>query len=583
MDASSFYSTITRQKFLRDAIEQIEEVENVDGEIDIATIGPPKGGDGSDIEYIDEESLQVEENVAVPKEIACEVDVFCNVDNKVKCNEKTKSKKGKSQPRWNSRHIDANSDHVANKKDSARCKLLTVAPELAGASEWTVFIKVFADMLELLVQETNKYATRDKNKPGFNISNEEMCNFIGLLILSGYNYRTNERDYWSRAPDLSCKAVSETMSRNRYCEIKNAIHAADNQSLDSSKMAKVAPLYKILNNSLSMFGVLHEDLSIDESMVPYFGRHACKQFIKEKPIRFGYKLWIIASACGMPYKVIIYEGKPSGMNNNDPLGTRVILSCVEVCANPSLHHLYFDNFFSSYDLIVQLKGMGFRATGTVRENRTKGCPLKSVCEMKKLERGAYDHKSDGTVEVIRWKDNSVVTFISNAHSLEPLQTAKRWVKGVGHKNIPQPSVGKFYNTRMGGVDLLDRALADLRPRVRGKKWYWPLLINAVNVALVFSWRVHQLCTDGQIEQKDFRRQIVAVLLKQAQPRPRIECLPGPKGPVPLDVVKQGEHYPAGGPVRRCIVCKKSCRSHCNICEKSMHQKVCFQLFHKVDQ
>ncbi|CAI6371246.1 unnamed protein product [Macrosiphum euphorbiae] len=29
--------------------------------------------------------------------------------------------------------------------------------------------------------------------------------------------------------------------------------------------------------------------SIDESMVPYFGRHGCKQFIRGKPIRFGFK------------------------------------------------------------------------------------------------------------------------------------------------------------------------------------------------------------------------------------------------------------------------------------------------------
>ena len=33
----------------------------------------------------------------------------------------------------------------------------------------------------------------------------------------------------------------------------------------------------------------------DELMVPYFGRHGCKQFMKNKPVKFGYKLWVAAT------------------------------------------------------------------------------------------------------------------------------------------------------------------------------------------------------------------------------------------------------------------------------------------------
>ena len=41
---------------------------------------------------------------------------------------------------------------------------------------------------------------------------------------------------------------------------------------------------------IQQFGIAHEDLNMDESMVPYYGRHSCKQFIRAKPFRFGYKL-----------------------------------------------------------------------------------------------------------------------------------------------------------------------------------------------------------------------------------------------------------------------------------------------------
>ena len=51
---------------------------------------------------------------------------------------------------------------------------------------------------------------------------------------------------------------------------------------------------------IQQFGNAHEDLSIDESMVPYYSRQSHKQFIHTKPIGFGYKLWVLASITGVP-------------------------------------------------------------------------------------------------------------------------------------------------------------------------------------------------------------------------------------------------------------------------------------------
>ena len=164
---------------------------------------------------------------------------------------------------------------------------------------WSIFEHSFVDITRLLVDETNRYAHSEKNNLEFSVSMEEMMNFIGLVFMSGYNIRLSERDYWSTDPDLLCAAFSNTMSRNRFCKIKY-LHAANNQMLKDSRMAKVAPLYDLLNEKLQSFGAVHEDLSIDESMVPYFGWHSCKQFIRAKPIRFGYKLWVLASATGLP-------------------------------------------------------------------------------------------------------------------------------------------------------------------------------------------------------------------------------------------------------------------------------------------
>ncbi|KRY20900.1 PiggyBac transposable element-derived protein 3 [Trichinella patagoniensis] len=52
------------------------------------------------------------------------------------------------------------------------------------------------------------------------------------------------------------------------------------------------------------------------------------------------------------------------------------------------------------------------------------------------------------------------------------------------------NIVRSYNTGMGGVDFLDKLAAAYRPTIRSKKWYWPLFINAVNVATVAVWWIH---------------------------------------------------------------------------------------------
>ena len=123
-------------------------------------------------------------------------------------------------------------------------------------------------------------------------------------------------------------------------------------------------------------------------MIPYFGRHSCKQFIRGKPIRFGYKIWMLASNTGLPYRVAIYQGKENGGDSDKPLAYRVVTSSLSPCANPSDQHVFFD-FFSSYQLMKTLSEKGFKATGTFRADRTNGCPLKCVKEFKKMDRGEY--------------------------------------------------------------------------------------------------------------------------------------------------------------------------------------------------
>ena len=94
------------------------------------------------------------------------------------------------------------------------------------------------------------------------------------------------------------------MSRDKFQKIKKYFHVADNANLEEgNKVAKVSKMYNFLNQNLCKWGVFHDKLSIDESMVPYYGRHSAKMFIRGKPIRFGFKIWALCGSDGYPYKL----------------------------------------------------------------------------------------------------------------------------------------------------------------------------------------------------------------------------------------------------------------------------------------
>jgi len=82
------------------------------------------------------------------------------------------------------------------------------------------------------------------------------------------------------------------------------------------------------------------------------------------------------------------------------------------------YKLYFDNFFNSPMLQIQLAKRGIFSLGTVRPNRLPNCQLPSDSELKKRCRGAFAEKIttvDDSIQLsaVRWFDNRAVTFLSS--------------------------------------------------------------------------------------------------------------------------------------------------------------------------
>ena len=58
--------------------------------------------------------------------------------------------------------------------------------------------------------------------------------------------------------------------------------------------ANLRPFYELIAKRCYDNRPNSADLSVDESMLPYYGRNNSKQRIQNKPVRSGYKMWVSA-------------------------------------------------------------------------------------------------------------------------------------------------------------------------------------------------------------------------------------------------------------------------------------------------
>ena len=268
-------------------------------------------------------------------------------------------------------------------------------------------------------------------------------------------------------------------------------------------MTKILPLLEKLKTNCQQFGIFHQFLSIDESTIPYRGLHSAKQFVKGKPVKFGNKMWMFCSADDFPYKFDEYCGK-------DPLrtgllGIHVVDTMLQPAQNNKQHVVFFDNFFTSHQLLHSLTERNTRACGTKRENRTGHCPLMTNKNAKKKARGAYDYRSDRTIVCVKWNDSCPVVAASNFFGISPVQKAERTVKRRPKRFIDQPFIIKMYNEGVGGLDVCDRLLSSYRPRLQSKKWWWNLFSNLLNLSVVASFRFYNFvnqCNPFEVSQGD---------------------------------------------------------------------------------
>ena len=385
---------------------------------------------------------------------------------------------------------------------------------IPGIVKEIFFLFFTTPLLELIVEESNRYAAEcmgpEKYDKWTEITVEELCAYMGFMLLMGIVHLPSVDDYWKNDEVYHYSPIAGRISRNRFRELHRYLHFVDNSTLappgspEYDRLGKVRPIVETLAERVAAVYEPGKEVSIDEAMIPFKGRSCLKHYIPLKPVKRGIKVWARADASnGYVSAFQVYTGK-SGDTTEHGLGARVVKD-LTVDLKDTHRHIYFDNYFSSVDLLLDLFRNGLYECGTLRTNR-KGFPpqLKTAAKKGFKERGDSKTCQMKNLTVSVWQDQMVSVIATDSDPTKPESVQRKHKDGTSH-TYPCPSAIADYNRYMGGVDSNNQLRGYYHVRLKCRKYYKYRFWFLFDLMVTNSFILCRNYTDLPIKKvKDFR-------------------------------------------------------------------------------
>lgn len=339
-----------------------------------------------------------------------------------------------------------------------------IPPEYVQNPQCYFFNFFSAQLMKHITYQMNLYATQRDVNTTFQTTEDEIVNFVAVLLYMGVVQCPALDGYWAMCTRVP--QVADIMSSKRFRLLRRTVHFNDNSQVHDTvdRFFKIRPLFTMVNEVFRKVPEMPKQ-STDEVIVAYNGKTAgnLRQYVKNKPDKWGFKLFSRASANGFIHDTTLYQGKTTLESHGDPLTpeqeamgfTSRIVSVLTSTMRSATSAIFADNYFTSLEFVRYLKEKDCRYTGTARDNRIGIPPLKSVKDMekKRVPCGSCEHLTyDDNFSVFRWKDKKIVTMLSTELGVEPVSTWMRYDSDTKVKeDVSCPNVIKSYNENMGGV------------------------------------------------------------------------------------------------------------------------------------
>lgn len=487
------------------------------------------------------------------------------------------------------------------------CQPFGPKTEVDLKSPLNIFLQLMTiAFLKYIVDQSNLYASQRGQT--LDLTVDELKAVFGILIIMGFHSLPSLRMYWSGDHNFHVPRIAKIMSLKRFLKIIRFIHLNDNSCMPNKdnpnfdRLYKIRPLIQHLSKTFKKAFNPSRYLSIDESMIGFKGRSSIKQYLPMKPIKRGFKVWVVACAVsGYMIGFQIYEGKTSTCIEGT-LGERTVLSLAKSFEMLG-YCLFFDRFFSSITLLRTLLQKGLFGCGTIMQNR-KNFPKHLLKTDKELKFGDSDYAVCGEISVTKWKDRGLksVVIVSNMHNPENSSTVERKDKCGNKQTVTCPTPVSDYNMYMGGVDRFDQLMQVYSISWKSRRWWMKIFYYLLDASIVNSYILYKetikivSTKEKPMSQLSFRSvladELIGSFCSKTNKSSDISPVVFNKskfaktklfGETKIHLTNVGVHVPVKGTMRRCAHCStksKPKRSSlvCKSCQVALCRD-CFAPFH----
>jgi hypothetical protein len=299
-----------------------------------------------------------------------------------------------------------------------------------------------------IARETNRFARSEQllqaaksSKPVVmwpDCDSAEIYVFVGIAIAMALNPRKGGfPQYWQtgNVGGLVGAHFGRYMTLRRYTALRRYLHFTDNSTdvpqdhPNFDKLKKLRCVVDTFNSQSKKFFTLGDTVSVDEAMVKFFGRCFMKQYMANKPTKYGFKLWSLNDPhTGYFYSIDPYAGKRPGEPPRKGLGSAVVLDLAGASNLRKGTAIACDRYFGSIDLLLQLQARGLHCICTLQSNR-KGFPKELVPKKgeKKWNRGDSKFATcvEKNISVVVWQDSKPVCIAGTVGQVDGDQCERR--------------------------------------------------------------------------------------------------------------------------------------------------------------
>ena len=399
--------------------------------------------------------------------------------------------------------------------------------------------------------------------------------------------------YWNTSWESEIPFFRRVMPRDRFLQIFWMLHVGEGEG----RIDKVKTLCDALISNFQQNYLPGENLAVDETMVGFRGRFGPKQYMPNKPTKYGIKAFTLASSDhGYLLNLLLYVGAETLANADQaysalPQPARVVMHVMEPYFSKG-HHVYTDRYYSSIPLAQALLQQDTKFTGTMIKNRV-GLPDVIRNPSFKLQNDETRAFRDGSLLTVAWRaatKKKPLVMLSSSCPHEMVTVRSR------RTTQQKPLVVDRYNHSMNGVDRADQYTVYYSFVRRSVKWWRKVFFWVMEVAIVNSYILHKFTSQRPQTHLEYRRSLVrslaAAYVQSAPPR-----VPGrrkrPRQPQHGDPerLNRQPHFLERGSQRDCTVCSsqysghrhrttyfcKTCPSHPPLCPAA-----CFEQYHTME-